>query len=302
MRRNGFVSVGDGIDLAYRDHGGDGRTVLLLHGIGGNLETMDQFAERLGNGVHAVAIDMRGCGRSSDASELSFDAMSRDIQVVAEQLALGPLDVIGHSQGGMVGARYTTTHPEARFVSIDGFAPGHLTIADEEGRSAHLGWLHGARAQLEAMTSEPSRGDAGWRDAEEESLRHALAAMGYGAPNLDAVAAGHFAELGDGTHVRHPSRGIVTTAFANLLPDALVDYRHGHCPTLVIRCTGWAPPPIDDDLDHVVATTSRPLELVRMDCTHLAPGWERLDDTIALIEQFWTRHPVTRSETMPAGM
>jgi hypothetical protein len=191
----------------------------------------------------------------------------------------------------MVGARYTTTHPEARLVSIDGFSPGHLTVADPAGRKIHHAWLAGARAQLQAMTAEPSRGDASWRQTETVSVAASLAAMGYTAPNLDAVVARHFVDLGDGTHLRHPARAIVTTAFESLLPDALADYRRGGCPTLVIRCTGWAPPPIDADLDDVVAVTTRPFELVRMNCTHLAPAWDRIHEVIDLIERFWCRHP-----------
>jgi len=58
------VTAADGTRIAYRDHGdagGTGRSMVLLHGGGANLESMDQFAERLGGSRRCVAMDLRAC-------------------------------------------------------------------------------------------------------------------------------------------------------------------------------------------------------------------------------------------------
>lgn len=64
--REGWASAADGIRVAYRDHGGPGRGLLLLHGGGANLESMDQWAQRLVHARRCVAVDLRCCGQSDD--------------------------------------------------------------------------------------------------------------------------------------------------------------------------------------------------------------------------------------------
>ena len=91
----------DGTRIAYREHGGGGRPVVLLHGGGANLVSMDQFAERLGD-RRRVAVDLRACGQSDDPPRFRLEDAASDIGAVVEHLELGPIDLIGHSLGGFV--------------------------------------------------------------------------------------------------------------------------------------------------------------------------------------------------------
>jgi pimeloyl-ACP methyl ester carboxylesterase len=271
--------------------------LVLLHGVGGNLETMEPFAQRLGDDHRVVTIDLLGCGLSDafeDRSGDPFGAMATVVREVVDALHLEEPDLLGHSLGGMVAARYMAifggTHPSARLVSIDGFPPGHLTVAGTEGRSLYRDWLVGARAELEAMTAIPIAADARERDEMAHALRAWLVAVGFSPPNLDAVVDRQFVRLDDGAFRRRPDRSIIDEGFAAADRDVLADYRSAAAATLIVRCTGWAPPPIDVDLADLEASRSS-VEVVRFDGSHLAPAWERVDEVAGLVHGFWRRYP-----------
>ncbi|RYP82968.1 alpha/beta fold hydrolase [Nocardioides guangzhouensis] len=100
---------------------------MLLHGGGANLESMDQYAERLGHGRRCVAMDVRSCGRSGDPARFRLEDAAADIAAVAKGLGLGPVDVLGHSLGGFLAGYHGSVHG-GRVVSIDGFGPGMVTV------------------------------------------------------------------------------------------------------------------------------------------------------------------------------
>lgn len=293
--------------VAVRDHGGNGPGLVLLHGVGGNLETMEPFAERLGNDHRVVAIDLPGCGLSDvfeDRSGDPFGAMATVVREVVDALRLEEPDLLGHSLGGMVAARYMAifggTDPSGRLVSIDGFPPGHLTVAGTAGRALHQDWLVGARRELEAMTAVPIAVDARARDEMADALRSWLVAVGFTPRNLDAVVDRQFVRLDDGGFRRRPDRSIVDEGFAAANRDVLADYRSAAATTLIVRCTGWAPPPIDVDLADLEASRSG-VEVVRLDGSHLAPAWERVDEVAGLVDGFWRRYPRKRSSNSAAA-
>jgi pimeloyl-ACP methyl ester carboxylesterase len=66
----------DGVELAIRDHGGDGPDVLFLHGRSRTLADRPPVLAHL-NGVRAVAIDQRWHGRSGVGGSVSIDALPR---------------------------------------------------------------------------------------------------------------------------------------------------------------------------------------------------------------------------------
>ena len=89
----GWVEAPDGIRIAYRDHGGHGRGLVLLHGGGANLVSMDQYAERLGEGRRCVAIDLRACGQSGDPAWFRLIDAASDVDgTVIEVLDHGAPD------------------------------------------------------------------------------------------------------------------------------------------------------------------------------------------------------------------
>lgn len=93
---------------------GHGPPLLFLHG-GLQFFSSNFAAERdvFATSRTVVGIDQRGHGHSpDDARPFSYQAMADDTAAVLRQLELGPVDVVGESDGGDVGLLLAHDHPE----------------------------------------------------------------------------------------------------------------------------------------------------------------------------------------------
>lgn len=129
--------VVNGVRL-YVEIFGHGAPILFLHGgllfFDNNFQHQrDYFASYR----TVIGIDQRGHGHSPDVDgPLSYQAMADDTAAVLEQLGLGPVDVVGHSDGGDIALLLARDHPElVRRVVISGanLRPG-LTPEELEQR------------------------------------------------------------------------------------------------------------------------------------------------------------------------
>ncbi|GAA2449550.1 alpha/beta hydrolase [Actinomadura vinacea] len=100
-----------GLRLAYIDFGGTGTPVLALHGHFGRARMFAPLAAALAPGYRVIALELRGHGHSDRAAEHGPDAYVEDVAAFARELGLGPLIVVGHSMGGVVGFRLAARHP-----------------------------------------------------------------------------------------------------------------------------------------------------------------------------------------------
>jgi len=101
----------NGISVYYETYGA-GRPVLILHGAGGSLEFMHYFIEDLARDHLVIAVDSRGQGRSTDAAgPITYALMGSDMIALLDHLKLKQVDVIGWSDGGIVGLDMAMKHP-----------------------------------------------------------------------------------------------------------------------------------------------------------------------------------------------
>jgi len=106
----GHTFVHDGVALYYEVYG-SGEPLLLVHGNGGSIGSLaaqiDYFRER----YQVIAMDSRDHGRSGDSAEaLTYEKMADDLAALLDHLEVGPVDVLGWSDGGiealLLGMRY----------------------------------------------------------------------------------------------------------------------------------------------------------------------------------------------------
>lgn len=85
---------------------GKGRTILLLHGWGDNLETFDDMCKLLEPDFELVRLDLAGFGKSQQPpAAWGLSDYAQYVTEFAAKLGIEPFAVIGHSNGGAVAAK-----------------------------------------------------------------------------------------------------------------------------------------------------------------------------------------------------
>ena len=110
----------NGISLYYETYG-QGPPVLVLHGAGAFLEVMHYFITALAPTHTVIAVDSRAQGRSTDGpGPITYGQMGADIIALMDTLHIRQADVVGWSDGGIVGLDMAMKHPDRvrRLVAI----------------------------------------------------------------------------------------------------------------------------------------------------------------------------------------
>lgn len=101
---------------------GEGPTLLLLHATGFHARCWDGVVAALPPGLHIVAPDLRGHGRSYRPATLEdWGATAADIVALVDSLPVNPLFAIGHSMGAAVATQLAALRPDsiARLLLVD---------------------------------------------------------------------------------------------------------------------------------------------------------------------------------------
>jgi len=142
--------------LSVDDGGSGGIPVLFVHSLTGNSGHWSRQLEHLRRDRRAIAIDLRGHGKSDPAKDgdYSIEAMANDIDSVANALGLKRFVLVGHSMGGSASIVYVGRHPEivagllladpsgdARKIPAEQFAPFMLALeSDSYARAVDEYW------------------------------------------------------------------------------------------------------------------------------------------------------------------
>jgi pimeloyl-ACP methyl ester carboxylesterase len=102
----------DGVALHALDYGGDGPTLLLLHGLAGHAGEWSETAAGLTKTCRVIALDARGHGGSERApADVSRAAHVADVALAVERLGLGPVVLAGQSLGAHTALLVAARHP-----------------------------------------------------------------------------------------------------------------------------------------------------------------------------------------------
>lgn len=115
----------DGSDIAFRDRGGDGTTLVLLPGWACDQTVWDGTVQSLTrHGLRIVTLDFAGFGLSSAGRRVwAIENFARDVRAVLEHLDLREVVLVGHSMGGAVAleAAYLCQDRVAAVIGCDSF-------------------------------------------------------------------------------------------------------------------------------------------------------------------------------------
>jgi len=97
---------------------GTGQPVVLVHGVGSNLQSWNRVVERLAPHYRTIRMDLRGHGRSSKIRETySLERFAEDIIAVMDAEGIAKAHLVGFSLGGLIGQCLALNWPD-RFDKV----------------------------------------------------------------------------------------------------------------------------------------------------------------------------------------
>lgn len=133
----------NGIQMYYATYGA-GDPVLLIHGGLGHADLWANQVTDLMKDHLVIVADSRGHGRSTrDAQPYGYDLMASDYLALLDFLKIDKVDLVGWSDGGIIGLDIAMTHPErldhlfahAANITTDGVDP---SVAEDAVFGAYI--------------------------------------------------------------------------------------------------------------------------------------------------------------------
>ncbi len=163
--RRELLSV-NGVELAWGEWGaGSGVPLVLCHGFTGGAIDFSLQVPPLATGRRVITLDHRGHGRSTktgDVASYTIDQLAADLTVFLDLVAGGPVDLVGHSMGGIISMTAVIARPDLvrSLVLMDTSAWSFLPT-DPGVRKL----VHDFMAKFDPARGMPSRMGSGPEDA-----------------------------------------------------------------------------------------------------------------------------------------
>jgi pimeloyl-ACP methyl ester carboxylesterase len=170
----GSTFVHDGVALYYEVYG-SGEPLLLVHGNGGSIASLAAQIEYFRARRLVIAMDSRDQGRSGDSADpLTYEKMTDDLAALLDHLEVGPVDVLGWSDGGIEALLLGMRYPD-KVKRLVAMAP-NLNPSEEALYPETIAFT---REMLDAMSPEGRDSAQGRREFKATELL-------LGEPNIDA--------------------------------------------------------------------------------------------------------------------
>jgi hypothetical protein len=155
-KHSGHVSA-NGISIYYAMYG-QGSPVILLHGGLANSDWWGNQIPALATHHTVMVMDSRGHGRSTrDAQPYSYDLMADDVVALLDALKLPKTDVVGWSDGAIIGIDLAIRHPD-RVGKIVAFGANTMTSGmrdDSDKNPTFLSAIERNEKQYQTYSATP---------------------------------------------------------------------------------------------------------------------------------------------------
>jgi pimeloyl-ACP methyl ester carboxylesterase len=190
-----FVQGGAG-KLRVSDGGAGEPALVLVHGLGSELETWRPVLDRLRTSHRVIAYDQRGHGRSDAAAEYSVAALADDLGRIVDERQLRNFWLVGHSFSGTVITAYAAQHPDrvAGLIYVDAVGDAsHRSAEEKEYFHKHDEGMTAARlresySEMLGPKAKPPTRDAVLGSSARMDLK-AFATLRAAMMNFDGLAA-----------------------------------------------------------------------------------------------------------------
>jgi 3-oxoadipate enol-lactonase len=144
-----FIEL-NGVALRYELSGTGDRTLVLVHEMGGSLESWDDVVPRFAGSRRVLRYDTRGAGMSQKArGELTFATMATDIAALLDAHGIaGQVALAGVAVGGAIALQFAAQYPERASAVIVGSPATGIAAARRPAAFERL-----AKIEAEGMSS-----------------------------------------------------------------------------------------------------------------------------------------------------
>jgi pimeloyl-ACP methyl ester carboxylesterase len=240
------------LKLQFWDWGQDGKPALLLvHGGLDHARNWDWVARSLRQHFHVYAMDLRGHGNSAwgTGSSYSIPEHLLDIATLIDVLGGGPIDLIGHSLGGILVLLYAGVYPDRlrKVISIEGLGLPHSHPVHNPAPDRLRAWIERVR-KIEDRHQHTY-----------PNLEAAVARMKEANPHLSNEVARHLTLHGTNWNAGgslswkfdNYVRGL--PPFGHSIPDLTATFARITCPVLLFwGLESWMPDPEGDERAEVI--------------------------------------------------
>jgi 3-oxoadipate enol-lactonase len=250
--------------------GGEGPPLLLVHGFGGAAWNFSELAPLL-PGRRLIIPDLPGHGASSPLPAPTLTGFADVLaQIFGEQLLEGPVDVLGHSLGGVVALRLAERHPSL---------VRRLVLAAAAGISSSTRVAEITIALTGIVQPGRIAGRRVGRVARSRRLRNVVfGGFEVANPDLLSERAVHGFLRGPTMHTDALGAGLALVA-----DDPRQDLDRVRCPVLVLWGARDKQVPLEDGFEYA-RRLGAPLRVIA-DCGHLLIG-ERPDVCARAVLEF----------------
>ena len=85
---------------------GEGKPMIILHGLFGFSDNWQTHAKKLAEYYQVILVDLRNHGHSNWSNEFSYELMAEDVHELCTELQLEEIILVGHSMGGKVAMHF----------------------------------------------------------------------------------------------------------------------------------------------------------------------------------------------------